>query len=226
MDAVVERRPKRLARRNMSPEQTQTALWPEPDLSGWKQKDRQRYHRLKAALVDYVGGDKVSRIEERYDLCISQVQEQLWRATQLDGNDQPVGFLALIRNLQVVETTRRKPLPKGMHPSAARCKGGLKHVLMVEGLYDEFVNCVLKRGPGPHPATGSPLDLQKWIMRELTLRHYKKSDYPFNTRRPLYSSIAKLVKEIQDEEMPAHVQANESETAAGNLSVQSGRTVR
>jgi putative transposase len=226
MDAAVERRPKRLARRSLSPEQAQTALWPEPDLSGCSQKDRQRYHRLKSALVDYIGGDKVARIEERYDLRISQVQEQLWRATQLDWNDKPLGFLALIPNLQVVETTRRKPLPNGMHPSAARCKGGLKYVLDAEGLYDEFLNRVLKRGPGPHLSTVSPRDLQIWITGELTARGYKKSDYPFNTRRPLYSSIAKLVKEIQNEDMPAHVQANESETAAGNLPVQSGHTVR
>ncbi|HJW54324.1 MAG TPA: hypothetical protein VJ577_03550 [Burkholderiaceae bacterium] len=226
MDAVVKCKPKRLARRSLSPDQALTALWSEPDRSGWSEKDRQRYQRLKSALVDYVGGDRVKRIEERYDLCISQVQEQLWRATQLDGNNQPLGFLALIRNLQVVETTRRKPLPQGMHPSAARCKGGLKYLLKVEGLYDEFVNHVLKRGPGPHPATVSPLDLQQWFTGELTARGYKESNYPFNTRRPLYSSIAKLVKEIQDEDMPAHVRANESETAAGNLSVQSGHTVR
>lgn len=226
MEARMSRQYKRLARRNLTEEQLRTSTWREPDIKDWSNEERQRYNRFKSAIIDYLAGEKVTIIENRYNIRISQIQEQVWRSLQFDGNDLPLGFCALISHLQVVETIRKKPLPTGMHPSASQCKGGLRHLLKVENLLEEFINKVLKRGKGPHPATVSPLEIQKWIATTLTERDYKKTDYPFNTRRPLYSSISRLIKEIKSNNMAENVKANESQKTAANVAVQNGYAIR
>ncbi len=217
---------KRASRKGVSPEQAQTAGWPEPDTSAWDTSNIRRYNTFKGALNDYLAGEKVVLIEKRYGLRISEVQEQLWRALQRDASGETIGFCALIKGLQVVETQRHKPLPCNANPTASACKGGLMHILLKEGLLEDLVDQVLKRGPGPHLAVISPLECQKYVTKILSERGYRKTEYPFNTRRPLYSSIGRLIARIKEQNMAENVHANEGEIASGNINVQSGHRQR
>lgn len=217
---------KRLSRKSLSLEQIQTAKWIEPAIEGWSKSECRRYNNFKHAIIDYLSGTAVEEVESKYSLHISQLQEQIWRACQIDPDGEFVGFRALITKLHVAPRVRTKELPSGMHPSASSCSGAFMMLLQRENLYNDIEDEILKRGPGPHAANISVIDLQRKIVNILSERGYKRTEYPFNTSRPLYSALCRLVKRIRSENMFEDVKANESSITAGNIGVQNGRSVR
>lgn len=212
----------RLARRNIALEDRNTWDWRRPDTTGWEDDEKKRYLKFEAAIVDYLAGEKVASIEARYKIRISQVQEQLARAMVRDGDGERLGFCALVKFLQVNEQVRRKRLPDGAAPTGPQCKGGLKHLLINEGMYPELEARVLGKSEEQHVSKVSVLALQRWLTEELTNRGYKKTQYPFNTKIPLYSSLGKLVQRIKDGNPEEYIKAHGEKNQAANLSVMSG----
>ncbi|WP_136420343.1 hypothetical protein [Herbaspirillum sp. ST 5-3] len=212
----------RLARRNIAPEDRETWEWRRPDTSGWTDDERKRYQRFEAAIVDYLAGEKVTLIETKYRLRISQVQEQLARAMVKDDEGIRLGFCALVKFLHTKTQNRRKTLPTGAYPTGPQCKGGLVHVLSAEGLYPELEARVLGKIKGRKESKVSILALQKWLTATLTERGYKKEQYPFNTEIPFYSSLSRLVQKIKDQNAAEYIAAYGDKNQVANISVMSG----
>lgn len=213
----------RRTRKSLSIEQKLTTNWPEPDTSGWEKAEKQRYHRFKDAITAYLANGKVADIEKRFSLSISQVQEQIARAMEVDIEGEIIGFCALIRSLQLREQVRASALPQGPRPSAAMCKCGLGHILKIENLYDEFVARVLGKSKQTKLVKVSGMDLQDWLVKELVQRGYKNTEYPFTTKVPLYSSIRRLRRKIKLANMSDDIKANGSPLEVTNLEVMSGK---
>jgi hypothetical protein len=178
------------------------------------------------AIVDYLRGERTSLIRERYGLNVSQIQEQIWRATQRDAEQNIIGFYALIPRLRVCEPVRRKPLPTGKYPSASQCTSAFRHLLEQEELLESIERMVLKQNNDDLPATDSPKAIHDWLILTLRRRGYREDQYPLSTRRKAYSSLARLIADIKAKNFAENVRANESDTAASNLGVMDGKRRR
>lgn len=217
---------RRISRKNVPIRHQDTNNWARPDLSGWTESQKKRFFRFENAIKDYLAGGKINKIEKQYALNISQVQEQLARALTHDSQGNILGFCALIPSLHLRSHERVKDLPRGLAPSASSCKGGLIHLLKRENLLDEFEARVLNPDGKRKSIKVCILSLQNWIAHELTNKGYRQDEYPFTTKRPLYSSISRLVKKLIQENLPDFTKAYGSNTQIANISVMNGKKNR
>ncbi|MYM22149.1 hypothetical protein GTP46_05765 [Duganella sp. FT135W] len=215
---------RRVSRRRLSPDQSLTEKWIVPNIEDMSEEDKKRYNSYASAIKDYISGCPVSYIKSAYKINISHLQSQIWRAIELDDDGIPFGFRALIPNLHVKKLRRTKDLPVGSEATCGDCAGAFKKLMDKEDLWGWLESRVLKLGPGPHPAKITALELQKELTKILTERGYLRTDYPFNTNRPAYSSIGRAIKQIKSNNFKEGVLAGSNEVAKTNFDVMSGKS--
>lgn len=224
--ALISTLSKRLSRRNIPVSNSHLASWAEPDTSSWEPAEVRRYQKMHDAMVDYIKGLKTRDVERIYNVRISSVMKQVYRAVQDDGAGEMLGFCALVPRLRTGGHARHSPLPSGSLPTGPQCTGGLNYILRKEDLYESLVDQVLKRGPGPFRTLTSCRDIQKFIISILKARGYKDSEYPLNTEDQLYSSLSRLISDIKHDHARENALANASPIVASNVDVASGRLTR
>lgn len=202
--------------------QIDTSGWLSLELSAFSEPDAQLIVRYRDAISDYIAGERISVIEEKYGVVRSEIFRRLNRCAQMAPDGRVFGWRALAPRL-VLKQPRRKKALELRHAREGRGFTGLFNELLIQHpeIASNIENYILKRGSRhdvfePRIAYDSLHKLFKsWCAKAHVLPH----QYPFNTKWQGYRTLCTYARQVFYDHFSEGVRARCGEVARSRLNV-------
>ena len=199
-----------------------TSQWMTLELSAFNEREAQRIVSYRDAISDYLAGERITTIEEKYGVGRSEIYRRLDRCSQMAPDGRVMGWRALTPRL-VLATPRRKAPLDPRHARSGRGFGCLFNDLLLQHpqIATNIENYVLKRGSRhdvfePRIAYDSLHKLFKsWCAKADILPH----QYPFNSKWQGYRSLCTHARRVFEAHFAEGVRARCGEVARSRLNV-------
>ncbi|WP_334179881.1 hypothetical protein [Pseudoxanthomonas sp.] len=174
---------KRLTLKTTPPERLVLASWAMPSLEGLEAAQKKRFHSLKRAITDYVGGARITPLLQDLSIWKEVFYRAYDKCVALDERGSPIGWVGLLPYLEIQPRQRRKPLPKHQSKGLAGAFGQLlrQHRDIAEAL-ESYLLLNAKRKPGGEAGVRHK-SVHMEFLRLCEAKDPDKQSWPFTSRR-------------------------------------------
>jgi hypothetical protein len=209
-----------------TPEELDYATWPTVDETVLTGKVRERYVRLKAALVEWCGGTKPHAIFERYRVSRGSIHYLMGRVVAMHEDGRLYGYRALVKNTRQKEYFRTKPTIVSIPESDGNgFSGAFAKLLRDYKKAAQFIHSHILPSDGKTPKEAG-LNLQalhgKFIklLRKLGVQPH---EYPFCVSRSGYGAFAEYIRQLLARGHPGAAALRYGESAIAGRQSGSGK---
>jgi putative transposase len=188
-----------ITRASITAEQRNTDLWAEVDISSWEATERDRYERLKSAILAYLEGESLKNIKKWHAVASQQLLDQLARCITPNVDGRLNGWRGLIKNARVKDYERHQT--KLVWTGKSGLSGSFKQLLSrYPKMAQELRNFILKKQTKRDRIEESGISFKGVMDKFIGLCgefRIQPDEYPFNTPSQGSSSLRKFAHAVR-----------------------------
>lgn len=176
-----------------TPEDLNYSRWPGVDESLIDPKKIDRYRHMKAAIMEWCDGFKLSEICKKYEISRSGLSYLLSRCTRIHSDGFPWGFRALIKDCRQAAYTRKKDSTVLAHSDGYGLAEAFEELVLRYPAILKIIKKEVSRFKVGINVKDLLLKITKYLRDEEKLT---AKEYPFNTKSCGYVSLCTFINKL------------------------------